>query len=376
MWGSGLSICVTGYDPAFKAKIQRRVERVGARCGLPNAQQLRRALLSPPERIHTRCARTRLATCETLTVRQVLRMTAQLILVGCRYCPSLSKAATHLVVSPSALNPPSDKLTAAARQCASGAWSLRIVQAEWLKACLVQRHLCDCGPYLLNKALLAAPGQPVPAAGARERAPLKALDANRPLAGANTDSGKSVTLPHTVHTPPPPAHAERGAARSSPPSAAQHAGCSAAEPPVVCHETPQRKTVCPIPCGAQGNACPSIAHAADVAGAHGLSDGPAAEAADQQRKRPLSSATAPHAEARRSATEVCVLLPRAWCASTGDGDAQASVKTCLVLRVRPAHGRRGLHRRSGARGPDIMLCGSALHTEGSLSASLCRCHTW
>ena len=32
MWGDGLSICVTGYDPAFKAKIKRRVERVGARC--------------------------------------------------------------------------------------------------------------------------------------------------------------------------------------------------------------------------------------------------------------------------------------------------------------------------------------------------------
>ena len=85
------------------------------------------------------------------------------------------------MVSSSALTPASDKVAAAARQCASGAWSMRIVHANWLKACIVQRRLCDVEPFLLNTAPLASPTPQAPEHEACERAPLQILDANRPL---------------------------------------------------------------------------------------------------------------------------------------------------------------------------------------------------
>ena len=95
----------------------------------------------------------------------------------CRYLPDLSRHATHLVVAPSAVQHPSDKLLTAAAQTA---WRVEIVHSQWLKSCYAHKQLVPTSEFRIDAAAVLASqdksqaDQSAPA----QRAPLRTLPGN------------------------------------------------------------------------------------------------------------------------------------------------------------------------------------------------------
>jgi hypothetical protein len=134
-----------------------------------------------------------------------------------RYAADLSRIVTHLVVSPSALKDPSDKLKAACHQCAHAAWSMTIVDSQWLKLCMQQRILRDPAPFQVSMSHEQPPASGILAEvhnlGATDENTLTSnnftssgacgcnLAEDQPRGGASSNNG-AVRDPHSgCHTP-------------------------------------------------------------------------------------------------------------------------------------------------------------------------------